>query len=32
MAGANTATTQDKWSEFVSPLCNNPYHLYCFEQ
>jgi hypothetical protein len=32
LAGANTATTDAKWSEATAPLCNNPYHLYCFEQ
>jgi hypothetical protein len=32
LAGANTATTNAKWSEGTVPLCNNPYHLYCFEQ
>jgi hypothetical protein len=32
MAGANNTTTNAKWSEGTVPLCNNPYHLYCFEQ
>jgi len=32
MCGSNNATTQEKWSEFTIPLCNNPYNLYCFEQ
>jgi hypothetical protein len=32
LAGANTATTDAKWSEGTAPLCDRPYHLYCFEQ
>jgi hypothetical protein len=32
LVGANTATTQRKWTEGSLPLCDQPYPLYCFEQ
>jgi hypothetical protein len=32
LCGANTATTERKWSDLGEPPCNRPYHLYCFEQ